>query len=363
MKSDTSSVPRLDIRISHRNWVNALSESFALLSVADPGDVISITGPSRAGKSRLIVELEKLLVGGERAQEPGKMPVVIVEAVNAGPNGMFSTKSLIQSMLDAVEHPILALNGEDGIGSLRADKLNRATEAELRRALGRAFINRGTRYLFIDEAQHARYASRNSQAPYAVMDSWKCLAQNAGLVLVVVGAYPILNILQNSPHMLGRKQQVHLPRYCSEKDDLREFVKIIKVYEKELTSILGSDGLSQHALFLHEGTCGCIGLLKKWLKSAATLAWVQESQLDIDMLEKTRHSDADLTEISREILEGEALLFASPIGGGSVSTKTSGSDNSDQQKTGRSRGAKPFRRNPKRNAVGSRSATSGGSLG
>ena len=42
MRFDASAVPKLEMRIPHRNWANALSESFALLSVADPGDVISI---------------------------------------------------------------------------------------------------------------------------------------------------------------------------------------------------------------------------------------------------------------------------------------------------------------------------------
>lgn len=359
MRFDASAVPKLEMRIPHRNWVNALSESFAMLSVADPGDVISITGPSRAGKSRLIAELKRLLVGDELSRESGKIPVVTVEAVNGGVNGTFSTKWFIQRMLDAVEHPILSSNGKEETDGVRTDKLDRSTEAGLRRALEKAFKNRGTRYLFIDEAQHARYASRNSQAPCAVMDSWKCLAQNADLVLVVVGAYPILSILQNSPHLLGRKQQVHLPRYSLDKDDLREFIKIIKAYEKALKPILKNEGLSEHVLFLHHGTCGCIGLLKKWLKAAATLACVYDRALDINMLEKTRHSDADLSEISREIFDGESLIFSSPhIEGRAAPAIVSGPEDVGRVKAKAGSGRKPFRRNPKRNASGNR--TSGG---
>jgi len=351
MRFDASSVPKLEMRIPHRNWVNALSEAFALLSVADPGDVISITGPSRAGKSRLISELKRLLVGSENLQETGRMPVVVVEAVNGGVNGTFSTKWFIQRMLDAVEHPILSFSGKVG----PTEKLDRSTEAGLRRALEKAFKNRGTRYLFIDEAQHARYASRSSQAPCAVMDSWKCLAQNAGLVLVVVGAYPILGILQNSPHLLGRKQQVHLPRYGLGKDDLREFVKIIKAYEKALQPLLKEEGLSDHLLFLHHGTCGCIGLLKKWLKSAATLACVYDRALDVSILEKTRPSDADLSEISREIIDGESLIFASPHNEGRTAfPMVSCSEKAGGAKVKATPGRKPFTRNPKRNKSGNR---------
>ena len=41
-------------KIVHRNWQLALGEAFAALSLASPGDVVCITGPSRAGKTKLI---------------------------------------------------------------------------------------------------------------------------------------------------------------------------------------------------------------------------------------------------------------------------------------------------------------------
>jgi len=66
------SIQSIDIQIPHRNWERALSESFALLIAAQPGDVVCIAGPSRAGKTRLIHELCRLITGGCHMKKMGK---------------------------------------------------------------------------------------------------------------------------------------------------------------------------------------------------------------------------------------------------------------------------------------------------
>ena len=95
-----------DRRIPHRNWKLSLAESFALIYMATPGEVINITGPSRVGKSRMVDELVKMLNGDNVFEETGILPVVSVCAVNKGNNGVFSTKAFSQSLLHASEHPI-----------------------------------------------------------------------------------------------------------------------------------------------------------------------------------------------------------------------------------------------------------------
>ncbi len=339
----------LEVKINHRQWARAFKNAFAVLSMASPGDVVCIVGPSRAGKTRLVRELKTQLEGANKFAETGLLPVVSVEAVNAGPNGTFSTKAFTQRMLEAVRHPMLSMAalGETSHG---AHKIDRSTEASLRFALERAFIHRGTRYLFIDEAQHARYASKHSQAPYAVMDSWKCLAQTSGLVLVVVGAYPILEILRNSPHMLGRKTQVHLPRYSDSEADILEFSNIVHAFETLMGSSVDDKFLTGHAMFLHERTCGCIGLLKGWLKHALTIAQVNERRIDMSVLKMSMMSDTDLLQISREIVEGEKLLFSSPP----AAERSSSTVNRKTEPKSKNRKV-PFRRNAVRHAPGHRS--------
>ncbi|KAA0691792.1 hypothetical protein DT594_16260 [Halopseudomonas laoshanensis] len=341
----------LEMKISHRQWTNAFKEAFAVLTMASAGDVVCIVGPSRAGKSRLIHELRRQLENGNAFTETGLLPVICVEAVNAGPNGAFSTKAFTLRLLEAVRHPMLSMDGDDALTLTAANKIERSTESILRQALERALKHRGVRYLFIDEAQHVRYASKQSQAPCAVMDSWKCLAQTAGLVLVVVGAYPILEVLRNSPHMLGRKKQIHLSRYGAAEEEILEFAKICRAFEQAMGDSVLSNLLVSHTQYLHERTCGCIGLLKSWLKHALTLAHLNDCQLDLRLLEQTMMSDSDLLEISKEIAEGERLLYSSPRSPSKIVTS---SPAAPKKPVG-----KPFNRNPKRYEKGNRSGGGG----
>ena len=348
--SELTSFADLEIKVKHRQWVNAFKNAFAVLSMASPGHVVCIVGPSRVGKTKIVRELKAHLDNGNNYAETGLLPVVSVEAVNAGPNGTFSTKAFTQRLLEAVRHPMLSMEGSDEFSVMAGHRVERTTESTLRLALERAFMRRGCRYLFIDEAQHARYASKQSQAPHAVMDSWKCLAQTSGLVLVLVGAYPILEVLRNSPHMLGRKTQIHLSRYGDSKEDVVEFARIISAFERAMGSYVETNFLVKHASFLHERTCGCIGLLKGCLKQALTIAQAHSQVIDISLLEASTMSDSDLLEISREIAEGERLLFSSPRDPCEPKSKPAQTVVSKPKKKGEG----PFRRKPVRYKPGHR---------
>jgi len=306
----TTDVLNIDIQIPHRNWVTALSEAFALLISAQSGDVVCITGPSRAGKSRLIEELVKLLSGGLSYEETGLIPAVVVEAANTGPHGSFLTKALTQRMIDAIKHPVFSLQDDDLHDSLVFQRLSRATEGELRLALEKAFIARKTKYLFIDEAQHAKYATKRSESGHAIIDSWKCLAQASGLVLVVVGAYPILDVLQKSPHLLGRKHQVHLPRYQLNEEDMEAFCLILAHYDRVVKLSPKLDSLQDVADLLYDGTLGCIGLLRGWLTRASAMSAIHGAGITKNILMKTRFPKNDLEEIYKEIKAGEQNLIS-----------------------------------------------------
>jgi len=338
-------VVSLNLRIDHRLWEEALSLAYAYITMALPGEVVCITGPSRAGKTRLIVELVILLSGC--ADEDGRLqPCVVVEAGNTGPNGSFSTKAFTQAMLAAIKHPMLSV--VDDTDSTADKRFERTTEARLRSALERGLKSRGVKYLFIDEAQHARYVSKDAMGSCGVMDSWKNLAQAAGVILVVVGAYPILEILRNSPHLLGRKHQVHLPRYQKTLEDIKEFALIVTEYEKKLQVCVSLGGLINQIEFLYDNSFGCIGLLRAWLMRASAMASVKNSPITLPILQQSRASDDDLSRIGREIYDGEALLEGG-LSGAPVKTKPTAKKERKPSKT------KPFQKKPRRLAPGHRS--------
>lgn len=354
MNITVPNLPKLDECIPHRNWQRAFEEAFPLLITAQPGEVVCIVGPSRAGKTTLIQSLVPLLSGENAFEESGELPVVAVEASNTGPNGRFSTKSFVHQMLEAVRHPMYS--GSERLLANEHTSLDRKPEHELRRALELALKHRQSRYLFIDEAQHAGYATRDS---LAVMDSWKCLARAGGVVLVLVGAYPMLDIIRDSPHMVGRKREVHLPRYGSNREDIREFGRILQFYERKFGEEYCSNNiLTEQLELLYSGSLGCIGLLRAWLRQAASMAHVQEVPIDREILLRFMLSDADRNVLMREITDGERLRQSTaPDYRTGNHLKPSAKTETKKQTVG---GGKPFQRKPKRHQPGGRSARRAG---
>ncbi|WP_289132198.1 AAA family ATPase [uncultured Spongiibacter sp.] len=347
-----SAISRLkETKIVHRNWQSALSKAFATLSMASPGDVVCITGPSRAGKTKLISELSTLLCGEVDFESTGLIPAVVVDAENTGPHGKFATKAFTLRMLQAVKHPMYGFTGSDIHEDCTQSKAERATESTLRVALENAFLHRKTRFLFIDEAQHVKYVSKGAIGGYAVLDSWKCMAKSSGLVLVVVGAYPILQVVGNSPHLIGRKSQIHFPRYYSNEEDLTEFARILSSYDRMVSEFADGPVLSESIDILYQGSLGCIGLLRQWIIRSAALCIASDTKLSRKTLIDEMLSKADLQAISAEIYEGETMLTAPEYQPPSRKSLVSAAPTNGRKGV-------PFQRNPKRYPPGNR--TSGG---
>lgn len=317
--------------------------------MSSPGDVICITGPSRAGKTRLINELTKKLGNDD---DHGTMTSIAVTAANSGPYGTFSTKSFTISMLEAANYPFIPSTLEENsrVKTLNLDKL---TEHTLKLKLERFLKERQTRFIFIDEAQHAQYAPK-AQGSHAVLDSWKCLAQTTDTVLIIVGAYPVLNILKNSPHLLGRKRQVHLGRYQATPEDLLEFASIIHEYSLELNLSEELKPLENFTMTLYEGSFGCIGLLRNWLIGASAKAIAHEVKIDKSILMQCRFSDSDLEVIYHEIQTGEDLLRSEYLSFKEPETDTTYNVEKSTNEPKKKKNSKPFQKKPRRLAKGNR---------
>lgn len=340
---------KFDIAIPHRNWQRALTEAFCILSCASPGEVVCIVGPSRAGKSLLICRLIQMLFGECRYEETGQLLAVVVDASNTGPHGTFSTKAFTQRMLNAVKHPLFSTKGQDLDDNLAMQKMDRTTEATLRIALEQALIARGTQVLFIDEAQHVKYVSKDAQAAYSVMDSWKCLAQAARLVIVFVGAYPILDVISNSPHLVGRKHQIHFPRYRANEEDILAFGQLLQKYSELIELDSSLESLVDIAELMHEGSLGCVGLLKAWVKRADAIAVVHGTPVNEKLLRDTRLPDIDVNSIRKEIITGEHSLSVT-----SGSEKVNATKRSDAEPVPPKKSGKSFQKKPTREASGNR---------
>jgi hypothetical protein len=294
---------KLKVRICHRNWDETFSRIFTLLTYVDPADVVYITGPSQAGKSRMVSELRHLLDGDVSTRDKGVMNTVHVTAHNASTNGAFSTKLFAWDLLQSIKHPFYsALKNSEKERSL----FERTSEGMLYKAFTRALIDRKVKYLFIDEAQHVKYSAKSGTS-LAIMDSWKSMAINSKVVLVIVGAYPILGIIRNSPHLIGRTYKVSLARYFGTDEDLLEFAAILREFQKSVPPGLIDESFMNYTAEFQQYSFGCIGILWRWVVRIIVEATIERSSLE-DLLNRTRLSDDDLISIGEEIREGEEML-------------------------------------------------------
>src|SRR5262245_10147622 len=118
----------------------------------------------------------------------------------------------------------------------------------------------------------------------------------------VGGAYPLLDVVRLSPHLIGRKHNIHFPRYRPIPEDLVAFEEILEAYSQYLQLPKGISSLRDWREPLYEGSLGCIGLLEGWLREALALAMAREAlSLTVEHLMSTRKSDSDLAELAREI--------------------------------------------------------------
>lgn len=340
-------------RIPHRNYERARAETLAALVAAAPGEVVCITGPSRVGKSRLAGELAKLIVGDRPILNNGLMPVVTVLASNCTNRGVFRTKDFAVHCLEAIQHPLYGISRPDDPWDIaRARLLDNTAESTLSDAFRKGLKIRGTKYVIFDESQQICYALGGDMEAAAILDSWKCLAAKAEVVLVLVGAYPLIEVLRLCPHLLGRKHQVHLPRYYTTEEDLLIFDQILNAYTAAVRLPPGVRSLREWNDLLYPDSFGCIGLLEGWLRYALANVGAHNAEfLDKNYLLASRKALGDLKEIASEIAIGEqALKCRSDDDKEPAPVISNAAPDKSQQRHSR----KPFKKKPRRYAVGGR---------
>lgn len=337
------------MRIPHRNYERCLSEALAALVAAEPGEVVSIVGPSRVGKSRLAAELMRLILGRDMDPNGNTMSVVSILASNCTNRGIFRTKDFAVHCLEAIRHPIYGVSRpDDPWNTARMRLIENTAESTLSDAFKEGLIHRQCRYLVIDESQHVQYALGGDLEAAAILDSWKSMAAKAGVVLVLIGAYPLIHVLRLSPHLLGRKHEVHFPRYTACEEDLIAYDQILGVYSSVIRLNPNVESLRDWNHILYPDSLGCIGLLNRGLRHSLAKAHAVEAEfLTLAHILSARRSVGDLTEIADEITDGELALRQDAT---SFDKKIPVSEPPDKPK----RRHKPFKKKPRRYEIGGR---------
>ncbi len=295
--------------IQHRNYCRAMESIFNALSIAQPGEVVVVVGPSRVGKSRAVEQAASRLA---RPREDRRdMPCVFVQAENASTLGSFSTKAFTQAMCRSIEHPIYGKAEPDDPWGLRISaRVNRTPEGLLRDAVEQGLKMLCTRFLIVDEAHHVGYAGRRGSNALAVLDSWKCLAYNTNTVLCLVGSYQLLSILAHAPHLLGRQRLIEFPRYKENGEgDIIAFTEAVGALNEVIVCKHKLRSLTCWTRLLFTHSLGCIGHLTRWLMSALGEAITDGvDSISERLLLATRHPASQEAAIAQEIERGEHAM-------------------------------------------------------
>ena len=106
------------------------------------------------------------------------------------------------------------------------------------------------------DSKYQRYAGKDTMAAVGVMDALKSMAKKAQVVLVVSGTYPILEAINRSSHLEGRKYDIHLARYHQTPNDIKEFQWILANYDHQLDLHSSLPTLTECTELLYKGSFG-----------------------------------------------------------------------------------------------------------
>ncbi len=307
-----ANTPKLGARIRHPRIASAIEECQLMLTAGSSADLILVCGPTGVGKSTLghfLVEEELKKHADTMTHNPGFIPAIRIEAPASGEKE-FSWRLFYQRVLHELEGELDAPRTAYGVdpetGRMvrpRGNNTNRLSG--MRTAVERSLRNRGTRFIVIDEAAHII-----NQCPPArlaqQLDTLKFLSNEYGVQWVLLGSYDLFDLMSLSGQLARRTHVVHFSRYRLDQDnDVRCFKSSLKQLVKGMPALQNID-LVRYADAFHQTTLGCIGTLRTVLmrldRLVASKGWSE------DALCTALLTEAQVTQITREVLEGEERI-------------------------------------------------------
>lgn len=177
--------------------------------------------------------------------------------------------------------------------------------SDLRTAVELSLKNRGTRFIVVDEAAHIINRCQPQQLQ-PQLDTLKSLSNKCGVQWVLLGSYDLFDLMSLSGQLARRAHVVHFNRYRLDSDtEVRWFNGCLKQLAKGLPALQNLD-LLPYAEAFHQTTLGCIGTLRDVLMRLNSL--VASKGWSEDALCTALLTDAQVTQITREVLEGEERI-------------------------------------------------------
>ena len=270
-----------------------------------------LTGPSYSGKSKLITEFEELCNRPFKNDLLRKRPAVSVSVGNKSHAGAFATKDFTLDMLEKLGHPGFVLDSQNLATNLETiQRRSSHTNSMLSQVMQNTLEVLKVEFLIIDEAQLLELIQGGPDAAAKVLINLKDICSDANCILILTGAYPILDMLLPIPHLLSREFLVDIRRYRSSDDlDLLEFEKLLEWYSSGLVFENQVTSLREWNQFLYQVSYGVIGNLSHLIRGAlANMQAVGDVALDVRHFEASLRPAAHFKSMQYEIDTGEAFI-------------------------------------------------------
>lgn len=261
----------------------------------DPGDIklVIIIGPTGVGKSWVIEQLLRELVLAsiaEMKRDPSFIPSAYCEVPKShrrtGPSPFVFRELLRMTNEPAVEYTRREFRNEDDDNRFRLENMLR-----YRRLVA----------LFLDEAHHF-FDFLGTEAKKAQMEFMKSLGNRSGCRLVLAGGHGILKALRTNGQTIRRTKVIPFLPYTRAKNDLEQFIGLLKRFERGLGSHLGVNLVDSEAL-IYERSLGCFGLLRELLSNAYQIARSRGRAVTITDIKESSRSIHELLQIQNEASE------------------------------------------------------------
>lgn len=299
-------------RIRHPRIATTIDECRLMLDAGDNANLLVLCGPTGVGKSTLgdfLVEAELRNQAAFMTENPGCIPAIRVEAPASGERD-FSWRLFYQRMLSALEGELDAPRTAYGVDP-ETGKVVRPVGPQtnrlsgLRTAVERSLRNRGTRFVVVDEAAHMMRQCHPTRLEEQ-FNTLKSLSNEYHVQWILLGSYDLFELVSLSAQLARRSHIIHFGRYREDvPDDVRSFRGCLKKLGEGMPALKDLD-LLRYAEAFHQNTLGCVGTLRTVLVRLNLL--VAEQGWSEDVLCKALLTDAQVTQIMREIIEGEERI-------------------------------------------------------
>lgn len=306
------------VRIRHRQVAEAVQELEILLEPYSGVDIVLLIGPSGVGKTTLTQRMyERTLeaFAGEILKDQNFIPAAQFEAPAYGSKKGFSWEDAYLRLLEELGEPLTSRKTHVVVDPhTQTAQRNRLVASgrmplpALRKAVESALTHRRTQYVLLDEAVHI---IRQTPAKDLLnqMDTVKSLSNASNAHFVLIGSYDLYqSLIGLSGQVARRVKVVHFRRYHNgvSADEI-SFLSALSTLQRYLPVSQIPD-LRPHAPMLMQSTLGCVGMLKTTLQRALGLSLSKGRAIDEAMLRQSALSQAQLSTILAEIVEGERLL-------------------------------------------------------